>query len=78
MRKIDKFITRLPRDIRLRVVEVLRRIEVRDLSDLDIKKLKGASGWYRARVGEVRILFTMNDSGTEIRSAQYRGDTTYH
>ena len=77
MRKIDKFLLKLRRDVRLKILATLEQIQAGDFSGLDMKKLKGASDQYRVRVGRIRIKFVMNTSGTAVYDIDFRNDTTY-
>ena len=59
MRKIDKFIARLAKEEREKILAALRRIQGRDFSGFDMKKLGGFSHFYRIRIGKFRIIFEM-------------------
>ncbi len=77
MRRADKFIAKLPRELALRILAAIRQIRVGDFNGLNLKKLAGADDQYRVRIGRVRIKFTMNKDGIEIYDVGFRDDTTY-
>ena len=77
MHKIDKFLARLDAEIRQKVLAIVERIQNKDFSGLDVRKLKGSPDVYRVRVGKVRVKFVMNDSGIRILSIDNRGENTY-
>jgi mRNA interferase RelE/StbE len=66
--------------IREKLRQLLIAIEeqgVLPFTDLDIKKMKGDwEGFYRLRLGKIRIIFTLhlNSSDIEIYTIGYRGD----
>ena len=78
MHKIDKFLAKLSREHRLKVLVASEHIQRGDFEGLNLKKLGGASDHYRVRVGRVRIKFTMNRGGINIYDIGFRGDTTYN
>ena len=56
-KKAKKFIDRLPKNERLRIVKAIGQLS----SGEDIKKMKGHSGLFRLRVGEYRIIYTVDN-----------------
>lgn len=52
-----KFIDKLPMNEQRRIVKAIEKLPNGD----DIKKLKGYNDIYRLRVGDYRILYTIND-----------------
>lgn len=52
-----KFIDKLPMNEQRRIVKAIEKLPNGD----DIKKLKGYNDIYRLRVGDYRILYTVND-----------------
>ena len=52
-----KFIDRLPMNEKRRVVEAIERLPEGD----DIKRLKGHSDLFRLRVGDYRIIYTVDN-----------------
>ena len=52
-----KFIDRLPKDEKLRVVDAIEKLPDGE----DVKPMKGHSGLLRLRVGEYRIIFSVDN-----------------
>lgn len=67
-----KFIDRLPDHEKRRIVAAIERLP----NNGDIKKLQGASGYYRLRVGDYRIIYTVDNGALIICvvAAGNRGD----
>ena len=78
MRKIDKFIARLAKEEREKILAALRRIQGRDFSGFDMKKLGGFSHFYRIRIGKFRIIFEMQKESICILDVDTKNDTTYN
>lgn len=77
MNKLDKFLSKLDKKTRAVIKEAILLILNKDLSTLDIKKLKGESNIYRVRVGKARIIFEHTETGNKIRRVSFRSDHTY-
>lgn len=56
-KKAKKFIDRLPKNERIRVVRAIEQLP----NGEDIKKLKGHSDLMRLRVGDYRIIYTVDN-----------------
>ncbi len=56
-RKAKKFIDKLPKNERMRIASAIRQLP----NGEDIKKLKGHSDLLRLRVGEYRIIYTVDN-----------------
>lgn len=56
-KKAKKFIDKLPKNERLRIVKAIGQLP----NGEDIKKMKGHSGLFRLRVGEYRIIYTVDN-----------------
>ncbi len=78
MDKIDKFLSKLDRDDRLTVLDVLKLIREGKIADLNIKKLKGYENMFRVRVGRYRIIFIKENGIAEFIKISNRDDTTYN
>lgn len=52
-----KFIDRLPQNEKRRIVEAIERLP----EGSDIKRLQGHEGLYRLRVGDYRIIYTIDN-----------------
>jgi len=77
MDRIDKFLSKLhPRD-RFVILAAIKQIGNGDLSGLNIKKLKGQEGRFRARVGRHRIIFENKNGEISFLKVSKRDDTTY-
>ncbi len=61
-RKAIRTLERLPKDYGLRVLEVLDKLRINPLPfrDYDIKKLKGFEDTFRIRLGDIRIVYTID------------------
>ncbi len=76
-RKADKSISGLPGDIRRRVLNAISKLP-NFPDDLDIKKLHGLRGMYRVRIGDYRILISVERKKLVVinvlhRSKAYKG-----
>lgn len=75
MQKYVKFLRRLPKPLRSRLIAVIEKIVKNDLKNLDSKPLVSASGnFYRCRVGKIRIIFEKGEAGNIIYDIGFRGD----
>jgi mRNA-degrading endonuclease RelE of RelBE toxin-antitoxin system len=77
MHKIDTFLARLSVEIREKVLSIVERIQERNLSGLDVRKLKGSPDIYRVLLGKLRVKFVMNESEIRILSIDNCGENTY-
>lgn len=69
-----KFISRLETKQSKRVRAAISKIQSSHLSGLDIKPLQGHRGWYRRRVGKIRIIFIKTSTGRNIiQTIDFRG-----
>ena len=61
-RRVIRALEDLPERYRLRVLEVLDRLKVNPVPfrDYDIKKLKGFEDTFRIRIGDIRVVYTIN------------------
>jgi len=73
-RKAARILERLPKEYRLRVLEVLDRLETDPIpyKDYDIKKLKGFEDTFRVRIGDIRIVYTI-DWGSRVITVHFIG-----
>lgn len=78
MNDIEKFIGRLKREEREKVLESIKRIEKGDISGLNIKKLKGKKNQYRVRKGKLRLMYEVTNKGFRVFDVTRRGDNTYN
>jgi len=78
MNKIEKFLNKLVHEQRIIVLELMEKVRAGDLSNLDIKKLKGKENVFRARKGRVRVIFAKIGDTYGIIDADNRDDNTYN
>lgn len=78
MDKISKALKKLTdKEIRL-TKELLFKIQAKDFTNLDLKKLRGYKNIFRVRKGKIRIIFRIDDLNEVIILAiERRTDTTY-
>ncbi len=76
MHKIDKFLGQLDKKRREKILAVFLKIRSGDLKNLDIKKLKGQTLYYRVRIGDVRIIYSI-ENNIQIIAIERRNETTY-
>jgi mRNA-degrading endonuclease RelE of RelBE toxin-antitoxin system len=80
---ISKFLKKLDRKRRQEIEALLFQIKQKNLSRLDIKKLKGAENIFRVRKGNIRIIFSIEKNALSkdvkvfVVSIDFRSDTTY-
>ena len=76
--KVAKLLSKLSKRDLKHILKTVERITKLQLEELDIKALKGRSGVYRVRVGNYRIIFSINqDKKTNIISIGRRNENTY-
>ena len=73
MDRLTKLLRKLPVKLSKRVAEAADAIVTNKLEGLDIKPLKGKRGWYRCRIGDIRLIFVRTESGQNIlHDVRYR------
>lgn len=78
MDKISKTLQRLSRKEKNIIKIVLDKLIASDFDGLDIKKLKSQDGIYRARKGDLRVFYVINNIGkVVIIDVRRRNDNTY-
>lgn len=79
MDRVAKFLNKLSQKERGTVKDALEKIKKGDIANLDIKKLKGADNFFRARKGEIRIIYKINGDGEIVLiSIERKNDNTYN
>lgn len=73
MKDYLKFLQKLPKSLRNRLITTVELIEENRLETLDIKSLVGQSHLFRCRVGKVRIIFRKTDFANKIIEIGFRG-----
>ena len=75
--KISKFLQKLPpKDLKI-IKEVLLLLSKNQIDNLNVKKLKGSTNIYRARKGNIRIIFSKEKDVVKILQISKRDDQTY-
>lgn len=74
MKNYVKFLQKLPLPLRLKLIETVGKIALYELKDLDIKPLQGKKGFYRCRIGKIRIIFEKQIDENVIFDIGFRGD----
>ncbi len=77
MNKVDKFLKKLSLEDRIVVEKCLKSIKSGNFANLNLKKLKGKENKFRVKRGNIRIIFSMEES-VRIFSISRRNDTTYN
>ncbi|MBI3638179.1 type II toxin-antitoxin system RelE/ParE family toxin [Candidatus Wolfebacteria bacterium] len=77
MDKIKKALRRLTPKERERVKEILKQLNSRHTENLDIKKLKGRDDIFRARKGNIRIIYRVDEGKIFILAVERRSEKTY-
>ncbi len=74
MKDYLKFLKRLPKPLRKKLIDAVRKIEKNQLKTLDVKALSTYHQFYRVRVGKLRILFQRRGDKNYITDLGFRGD----
>lgn len=75
--KIAKFLQKLhTKDLKI-IKEVILLLIKNQIDNLNIKKLKGSTNIYRARKGNIRIIFSKEKDVVKIMQISKRDDQTY-
>lgn len=77
MGKLDKQLRKIPTEERLEIERIIEKIIARDLTGLDVKKLKGLKNVFRVRKGSLRIIFEFDKPEPNVLSIERRGNHTY-
>ena len=79
MDRISKFLNKLNQKERSVIKDILEKIKKGEIANLDVKKLKGASSCFRARKGEIRIIYRIDENREVILiSIERKNDNTYN
>lgn len=74
MDAIEKFFRKLTPKQQQKLREALKALAANQLTRLDIKPLAGKKGWFRCRVGNIRIIFIRTSAGKHVIYAiDFRG-----
>lgn len=77
MDKIKKFLRKLTLEEQETVAEIIQKVILDDVSDLDVKRLQGYWDIFRVRKGSIRIIFKRIPGENRILEVTRRSDTTY-
>lgn len=77
MDKISKLLKKLTEKERKHLSATLAALLSGDTTALDIKKLKGAEDIYRARVGNLRVIFKKEKGDIRVFDIGRKNDNTY-
>ncbi len=77
MNELEKSLQRLTKEERARVKKIVAQLEAGSFKNLDIKKLKGSDSVYRARKGNLRVIYEMRDGKCRILHIGRRNEQTY-
>jgi mRNA interferase RelE/StbE len=73
--RVGKFLSSLDKKTKSRLKKKLEELKFNPLQCSGVKKLKGTKNTlYRLRVGKIRIIYAILESGIEIVDIDYRGD----
>ncbi len=79
MDKIAKALKKLTSGEKEIVKTILIKINCRDFSGLDLKKLKGRQDIYRIRKGKIRIIFLIDkNKKISVLTIERKNDNTYN
>lgn len=77
MDKTQKFLQRLSQLEQKEISNLIQLILERNISGLDVKKLKGYKNVYRVRSGSVRIIFRRLETDISVLEISRRSEKTY-
>ena len=77
MDRIDKELRRFSTKERAWIKTILEKIKKNDLTDLDVKRLKGKPDIFRVRKGNIRIIYRSVDTILYILTIERRGESMY-
>jgi len=77
--KIKKALDKFNNKKKEQIKKVLHDLKARNLSNYDIKKLKGRKDIFRIRKGKIRIIYRIDEGGgIYLLTIEKRSDTTYN
>jgi len=77
MDDVLKFLQKLTKSERQKIIIVLRKIIENDQTAQDIKKRRGFEGIFRVRAERIRIVCRVLSAGVEILQVGFRSEDTY-
>lgn len=77
MDKIEKALQKLSATERLEVKDIFLKLRSKSFKELNIKKLKGKENIFRARKGDLRVIYRLDGGKVFILSVGRRRENTY-
>ena len=77
MPKLKKLLSKFSGKERETIASLIESVVSLNWRNLDVKKLKGHQNIFRARKGDIRIIFTKEKKDIFILSIDRRGESTY-
>lgn len=77
MDKVKKAIAKLPREYKAQFDFLMLKLWARDLSGLNVIKLKGHKNTFRVRKGRLRVIFRLTSESLEVLQVDLRNEQTY-
>lgn len=77
MNKIEKFLRHLRKKEQEAVFLIMMQLKKDFRSVPNLKPLVGKQGWYRVRIGNYRLIFTVEQGQVEIKRITKRDEQTY-
>ena len=77
MDKIERELKKLNPKEKLLVKDILEKIKITDIYNLDVKKLKGRDDIFRVRKGKLRIIYRKIENNILVLAIEKRNDNTY-
>jgi len=75
--KIAKALSKLSAQEKAKIKQILEQIKSGQLSDVDLKRLKGHKDIFRIRKGDLRVIYRSADSQISILAIERRSEKTY-
>lgn len=69
-----KFLKKLPKNLRSKLIQAVERIFADKTDRLDVKHLNKYHNLYRCRVGKIRIIFQKREDGNHVLDIGFRDD----
>lgn len=77
MNRIEKFLRKLRKKEQEAVLLIMMQLKKDFRAVPNLKPLVDRKGWYRVRVGNYRLIFTVEQGQVEIKRITKRDDQTY-
>jgi mRNA-degrading endonuclease RelE of RelBE toxin-antitoxin system len=78
MNRLAKELQKLSKKELARVLDVLQKLQLGQVDSLQVKSLKGRDEVYRARVGRLRVIYSVSKEGTiNVLAVRKRDEKTY-